>query len=112
MQTQSIQLSELATRVGGRLVGDGSVAVSRVSSIEDADAASLVFIEDIKLLSRVAASRAAGCITPLLEETELSLPRIEVKRPKLAFAIAAGLLHPARQRPAGIDSTAVVASSA
>jgi UDP-3-O-[3-hydroxymyristoyl] glucosamine N-acyltransferase len=44
---------------------------------------------------------------------EVTAPcRIEVKRPKLAFALVAEVLHPLKKRDPGIDRSAVVAESA
>ncbi|MDP9348719.1 MAG: UDP-3-O-(3-hydroxymyristoyl)glucosamine N-acyltransferase, partial [Gemmatimonadota bacterium] len=107
MEHESWTVAALAERVGGVVVGDGSMAVERVCGLEGADGRSLVFIEDAKLLPRVLESGAGCCITPPLGD-DVALTRIEVRRPKLAFALAAAVLHPPRRRPPGVHPSAVV----
>jgi UDP-3-O-[3-hydroxymyristoyl] glucosamine N-acyltransferase len=111
MQQNSHTVAALAERVGGRVVGDGGLRVERVSGLEDAREGSVVFIEDAKLLPRVLESAASCCITPPLEEGA-AITRIEVQHPKLAFALAAGVLHPPGRRPPAVHPTAVVAPTA
>jgi UDP-3-O-[3-hydroxymyristoyl] glucosamine N-acyltransferase len=111
MEPQSFRISELAEQVGGRVVADEDRFVERISGLEDADERSIVFIDDPKLLPRVARSNAGCCITPPLEQ-EVATPRIEVRNPKLAFAILAARLHSPRRRPPGVHPTAVIAPTA
>lgn len=111
MAQSGYTVAELAARVDGRVVGDGSLRVERVSGVEEAEEGSVVFIEDAKLLPELAGSAASCCITPPLEgETEVT--RIEVRRPKLAFALVAEALHPPRRRPPGVHPSAVVSPTA
>jgi UDP-3-O-[3-hydroxymyristoyl] glucosamine N-acyltransferase len=107
MELNSWTVAALAERVGGVVVGEGGIVVERVSGLEGADGGSVVFIEDAKLLPRVRESGAGCCITPPLAEAT-TLTRIEVRRPKLAFALVAEVLHPPRRRPPGVHPTAVV----
>ena len=111
MNQNGLRISELAEYVGGQLVGDGDRYVGRVSGLEEADEQSVVYIDSLKLLDRAAGSGAGCCITPPTDH-EVPLPRIEIRNPKLAFARAAGVLHPPRRRAAGIHPSAIVAPTA
>lgn len=111
MQETNRTVGELAALVGGRVVGDPELRVSRVADLGDAGEGSLVFVEQARLAARAAESGAACCVTPPLEG-ELAITRIEVPRPKLAFAALAEALHPPRRRAPGAHPSAVVDPSA
>jgi UDP-3-O-[3-hydroxymyristoyl] glucosamine N-acyltransferase len=109
-ETNEMAVSELAAHVGGRVRGDGQRLIKAVASLESASAGEIAFVEDSKLFETMRESRASCLIVP--EGAQIEAPCvIEVKRPKLAFALIARLLHPQRRRQPGIHSTAVVAAS-
>jgi UDP-3-O-[3-hydroxymyristoyl] glucosamine N-acyltransferase len=89
---------ELAALVGGRVVGDGGARVSRVASLASAGEGELAFVEDEKLFESARASRASVVIAPEGAGLEGLSSVIEVARPKLAFALAAKVLHPPTRR--------------
>jgi len=104
-------ISELATRLGLRFVGDGARVVRRVSGWDEADEFSLVFLEKG---GRVPADvpAAAACIIAPEELLPAGCHAIVSPKPKLDFARAAALLAP---RPLGQGMrhpTAVVAPEA
>jgi UDP-3-O-[3-hydroxymyristoyl] glucosamine N-acyltransferase len=121
-----MKLSEIAKHVGGRVVGD-DVEVSGIASIESAAERDVVFVESDKHLVAALESRAGAVIagefaardtteaprTPRNTEEAIhkGKPLIIAKQPRLAFAKAAELLHPARRTAAGIHSSAVVHES-
>lgn len=110
-ETNAKSVYELAAHVGGRVVGDESVLIRRVASLESAGEGEIAFVEDVKMLESARESRASCLIVPEGFEVETAC-RIESKRPKLAFALIAELLHgPKRERPA-VHPTAVLALSA
>jgi UDP-3-O-[3-hydroxymyristoyl] glucosamine N-acyltransferase len=97
-EREALTVKELAAHVGGRVRGDGESLISGVASLEKAAAGEISFIEDRKLLEGARGS-LASCL-------------IEVKRPKLAFALIARLLHPPKRLAPQIHPTAIVAQSA
>ncbi|MFL6228320.1 MAG: UDP-3-O-(3-hydroxymyristoyl)glucosamine N-acyltransferase [Pyrinomonadaceae bacterium] len=111
-------VAELAALVGGRVSGDGTVAVERVASVESAGAGALAFVEERKKLEGARACRASCLIVPEGMGDDARALATEVKafveaaRPKLAFALIAEVLHPAKRRAAGVDATAFVAADA
>ena len=104
-------VAELAAHVGGRVVGDESVRVKRVASLESAGEGEIAFVEERKMLESAATSKASCLIVPEGARVD-GVCLIEVAHPKLAFAFIASLLHPPRQREPLIHPTAHVAASA
>ena len=104
-------VAELASLVGGHVVGDGAVIIRRVASLSAASAGEIAYLEDEKFLQTAEESKASCVITR--EKLAIDTPcRIEVKNPKLAFALIAEVLHPPKQRAPEIHSSAVIAADA
>ena len=100
---------ELASLVGGRVVGDPGARVRSVASLASAGEGELAFVEDEKLFGAARASLASVVIAPEGAGLEGPPSVVEVARPKLAFALAAAALNPARRREASVHPTASVA---
>ena len=105
------RVSELATHVGGSLIGDGEILIRRVASLETAGDGALSYVEDAKFFEAAGASQASCVIVPAGADVKAAC-RIEVAKPKLAFAMVAELLHPAKKRAPAIHPTADIAASA
>ncbi|HEV7178427.1 MAG TPA: UDP-3-O-(3-hydroxymyristoyl)glucosamine N-acyltransferase [Candidatus Baltobacteraceae bacterium] len=86
-------LQELAVRVGGRVLGDGSGSVSRISAVDDADGEALAFATDEKYLALALAGKAAAVLVdasvPLPERAPKPLIVVENARAALATLLAA-----------------------
>jgi UDP-3-O-[3-hydroxymyristoyl] glucosamine N-acyltransferase len=104
-------VSELAAHVGGRVLGDGSTRINRLASLTLAGKGEIAYVEEEKLFAAAASSKASCVITPLGADVKLPC-RIEVKNPKLAFALMAEVLHPPKQRLPEIHHTAVISPAA
>src|SRR5205814_5623465 len=104
-------VSELASHVGGRAFGDGNVVIHRVASLETAGEGEIAYVEEEKFFAAAGASDAACVIAPEGAEVK-ALCRIEVKKPKLAFALVAEILHPPKKRTPEIHPSSVLAASA
>src|SRR5262245_61728785 len=103
-------VSELAALVGGRVRGDG-LAIRRVAGLDTAGEGEITYVEDEKFFEKANQTKASCVLVP--EGADVNVPcRIEVKNPKLAFALIAEVLHPPKKRESEIHSTAVVASDA
>jgi len=103
-------LRDLAEKLGCHLLGDGSINVSGVSSLQSATSESLVFVEDAKHLDAALRSSAAAVIAK--DFTGAAAKSILISaQPRLAFARAARLLRdPDRNRE--IHRSAIVPASA
>lgn len=105
------KVSELAQLTNATTVGDGDIEISRVASLESATAEEIAYLDDAKFLEAATQSKAS-CII-VRTDSKLDLPcQLQVKNPKLAFAMIAEVLHPPKQRPPEIHSSAVIADTA
>src|SRR5256885_16543310 len=106
-------VSEIAKSIGAKLLGESTVEISGIASLQSAAAGHLVFVDDKANLA-TALNSAAGAVLAgefaAASKTKKTL--LIVRDPKLAFARAARLLHPPRRQPPGIHSTSVVHHSA
>jgi UDP-3-O-[3-hydroxymyristoyl] glucosamine N-acyltransferase len=110
-EKRDITVAELARHVGGRVRGDETVLIKSIASLESAGAGEIAFLEDKKLMEGAGPSGASCLIVP--EGAQVDAPcLIETKRPKLAFALIAELLHPPKRHEPAIHETATVAESA
>ena len=86
-------LSDLSAAVGGRIVGNGSIAIERVAAIEDATPDSLTFATDATYLKRALESDAAAILT----DEALAAAQDPAKKPLLVVgdvrSALAKLLH-------------------
>jgi len=120
-ESKLMTIAELATHVGGRLIGDGSNHIERVADLATAGAGEIAYVEDEKFFAAGKASQAAcliatkdfvESINDLLLEHQFGPALIEVAKPKLAFALIAERLHPIRRREPFIHPSAAIAESA
>ncbi len=108
----------LAARVGGRVLGDATLAIERIGAVDDADANTLTFAVDERYLRGALASRAGAILTDerLAPAGAAAKPLILVAnvRDALATLLAAFApprpVGPARHPSAAIDPSAELAS--
>ena len=111
MSSTAKTVSELAAHVDGHAFGDGNIIIRRVAGLETAGEGEIAYVEDEKFFAAATASKASCVIAPEGADVKARC-RIEVKKPKLAFALIAELLHPPRKRAPEIHPSSVVAPSA
>jgi UDP-3-O-[3-hydroxymyristoyl] glucosamine N-acyltransferase len=100
---------QIADFVQARVVGDGSVQLSGISSIQSAAAGDLIFVENERNLSEAFASRATAVIAgDFASSFTNSKPLLLHAQPRLAFARAAQLLCPKPVRKPGIHPSSIV----
>ncbi len=108
-------VQELAEFTASRLIGDGTVMVSKVASIAQSQPGDLVFVQDEKDLASALAS-AAECDSLPANSPQLigsaKQPLLLSANPRLAFCRAGALLHPPKTYKPGMHPTAVVHPSA
>lgn len=111
MPSTSVTVSELAAHVGGRVTGDGSVVITRVASLDSAGEGEISYVETQKFFEAAKHSGASCLIVP--ENASLDFAcQIQVKNPKLGFALIAEILHPPKRRAPGIHRLSVIAEDA
>jgi UDP-3-O-[3-hydroxymyristoyl] glucosamine N-acyltransferase len=104
-----MKIAEIAEKVGGRVVGDGTRKVVRVASLVAASRDELSFVEDAKFAEQAAESDAGAL---LVGESSVAVLTgkvlIVVKNPRLAFAKAGAELLRRQRRGGSIDASAVI----
>jgi UDP-3-O-[3-hydroxymyristoyl] glucosamine N-acyltransferase len=112
-------LNELANHVGGRVIGDGDVAIYKVAPIGEAAAGEITFLTNPRYQKFLRDCKASAVIVgpggARGADRSAPLSFLEAANPYVAFAKILQLFHPAQQfngkvSPAAhIDDTAVVA---
>src|SRR5271154_3090955 len=108
-------LADLQARVGGRLVGDGSVAIARVSAVDDASADALTFATDEKYYAAALAGAAAAVLVDAsvpVDEAAASKPLLIVENARAALATVLAALKPPRPRGPFRHPTATIETGA
>jgi len=106
-------VKEVAAFVNARVLGDGTVQLKGVASVQSATPGDLVFVEDEAKLADALNSRASAVIAGSFAENKtFSKPLLLAAQPRLVFARAAQLLEPEARRDAGLHPSAVVDASA
>jgi UDP-3-O-[3-hydroxymyristoyl] glucosamine N-acyltransferase len=109
----SITLRDLATLVGGRLVGgDAGLPITAAATLETATPHDITLVDSPDKRHLLSKSAAAAAIVPA-DSGPLDRPTIEVADVHAAFAAVIGHFRPARVTPrGGVSPQAAVAGSA
>ncbi len=115
-EARSFTAGEIAAHTGGQVIGDADLQLSRLGSLESAGDEEIAYVDDEKFFEAAKSSHAA-CLLVSREFVsnvgdQIGKTFIVVARPKLAFALAAELLHPPLQREPFVHPSAVIAETA
>ena len=105
------KLKELATWVGGKVIGDGEVEVFGVAAIDEAKNGEITFIANPKYLSKLTQTKASAIIVSP-EVTQAEKPLLSVTNPHLAFVKVVSLFSSHPYQPKGVDPHAWVSPTA
>lgn len=107
-----VTLAEIATLVGGTVVGDPSTTIRSVNGIEDAGEGDITFVGNPKYASMLSTTKASAVIVSN-EVSEAPVPIVQAMIPHLAFAQVLQHFTEAKQSPpSGIHASAVIDDSA
>jgi UDP-3-O-[3-hydroxymyristoyl] glucosamine N-acyltransferase len=110
---EKLSVDDLAKLVSGQVSGAGATAIERIANLESAGDAEIAYVDNEKFFETAANTKASCLIVPNGTADKFSSPAvIEVANPKLAFAIIAAALHPAKRREPETHPTAVIAPTA
>jgi UDP-3-O-[3-hydroxymyristoyl] glucosamine N-acyltransferase len=106
-------VNDLAARVNGRVEGDGSVRISGVAALKDAEPGDISFLANPRYAAGVAETRASAVVVAADWTGKSSATIVRVGNPDAAFAEIVEQLAPPPVAPApGIHPTAVIAADA
>jgi UDP-3-O-[3-hydroxymyristoyl] glucosamine N-acyltransferase len=107
VKTRSVK--DIAAFVQARVLGDETVQLAGISSVQSAVPGDLVFVDDEENLRLALESRASAVIAgDFAAGKTSSKPLLLATQPRLAFARAAQLLCPKQERKAGVHTSAIV----
>lgn len=111
-----IALGELAKRIGGQVVGDASILISKVAPINEATTGEITFLTHPRYQRFLPQCRASGIIVPqgmaAASTASAHLNYLETTSPYLALAKTLQILYPAPKPEPGIDASAHVDATA
>jgi len=110
--SKQYSLDDIVKALGGFVIGDGSTLIQRVSSLANAKAGDISFVNDSKYQKAVASSGATAFILKQVHSDLTVAPRIIVDNPYAYFAKVSAFLNPQAPVSLGIAPSAVVATSA
>jgi UDP-3-O-[3-hydroxymyristoyl] glucosamine N-acyltransferase len=110
--TVSYRLSEIAARLGGRVLGRDETRISQVATLETAQAAQISFLANSKYRAKLAGTKAGAVILGEADADATELPRIISDNPYAYFAKVSAMLNPLPEAKPGIHPGAVIGAGA
>ncbi|XOV90001.1 MAG: UDP-3-O-(3-hydroxymyristoyl)glucosamine N-acyltransferase [Pseudomonadota bacterium] len=107
-----ISLGEITARLGLELVGDGSLEISGIGSLTDAEPGQLTFLFNSAYKPHLASTRAAAVVLRPEDAADCPIAAILSPRPRMTWAQVAGLFDPTPVPTANRHPSAQVDSSA
>jgi UDP-3-O-[3-hydroxymyristoyl] glucosamine N-acyltransferase len=108
----TLTLGELAIRFGLTLQGDPDVRISRVATIEHADAEAITFLANPRYRKHLARTHAGAVVLEPKFAAEAPVPALLAPNPYATYARIATLLYPPPHVPPGRHPSASVDPSA
>jgi len=109
---KAFTLRQIVDRLGGELVGQGSVRIIQVASLEKAQSGQISFLAQARNAAQLKTTAASAVIVGSDARDATELPRIVCSNPYVYYAAVTGLLNPSPKMSAGIHKSAVVDKSA
>ncbi|MDQ3261179.1 MAG: UDP-3-O-(3-hydroxymyristoyl)glucosamine N-acyltransferase [Pseudomonadota bacterium] len=108
----ALTLSEIASRLGGEVLGDGATMVTGIGTLERATADEIAFLANPVYRPQLNSTRAGAVIVGPADRDLTPVPRILAVNPYAYFARVAALFAPALRRVPGCHPTAIVEADA
>jgi UDP-3-O-[3-hydroxymyristoyl] glucosamine N-acyltransferase len=109
---ESYRLDEIVARFGGELIGEGSLRVSQVATLERAGPDQIAFLANSRYRGQLQATRAGAVILAPAAAHACKQPHIVCANPYAYFARVAQLLNPLRAAKLAVHPSAVIAPDA
>lgn len=108
---KSVTLKEIAQYLEAELVGDGSVEISGMNGILEAQAGDITFLANPKYKDKLPLCQASAVVVGLDVEAE-GVNLIKMENPRLAFARLVGMMVPKKQENKKVSPDAHIEPSA
>lgn len=108
----TMQLADLQEKLGGSLVGDGTVLIQSIAPLAEATTGQISFLSQRKYAPLLATTQASALILPMEAAGHFPRPHILTENPYLYFARVSQLLNPPVVPDPPIHPTAVISPSA
>src|SRR5690349_11253479 len=108
MQKKSISLEDLAQALKVNLRGDPKAIVTRIASLDRAQAGELSFLSNPRYSKFLKTTQATAVILSAEDAEHCSVNALISEQPRLSLAQAIHLFSPSLTFPSGIDATAVI----
>jgi len=108
----SYTLTEICAQLGGRVLGDGAVCISQISTLENANSAQISFLTNSKYHAQLVTTLAGAVILGEADADATDLPRIISANPYAYFAKVSALLNPVPEVKPGVHPCAVIGEGA
>ena len=105
-------LAQIASKLGGRVVGDARVLIRQVGSLERAGRGQIAFLANPKYRAKLAGTGASAVVLAPDAESLTTLPRIVFDNPYAYFARVSKLFNPVVLQEPGVHAAAVVSKKA
>jgi len=105
-------LLEIASKLGGEVIGNDTLVISSVASLVSAKSGQISFFSNAKYRSQLAHTQASAIVVNAENRDATALPRIVTENPYAYFAKLSTLLNPVSTHAPGIGVDAVVHSTA
>lgn len=105
-----MKLKELATLLGGNIIGNPDLEISGVSGIHEAQDGDITFISSKKYLKDIPDCKAS-CVIVQEPISDTAITQLKVRNPALAFAKILEHFHGKQQQFIGISDEAYVSST-
>jgi UDP-3-O-[3-hydroxymyristoyl] glucosamine N-acyltransferase len=112
MRSGPLRLGDIASRLGGELIGDPEIEISGVGSLRTAGPGTISFLAQSRFRGELASTRASAVIVGSGDRDAAGPPRIVCTDPYACFARVSALLNPPKPVVPGVDSSARVAPDA
>jgi UDP-3-O-[3-hydroxymyristoyl] glucosamine N-acyltransferase len=102
-----LSLDEIAKNIGGSVIGDGSLSIKGINSLDQAGPGEISFYNDIRYKDSLANTKASAIIVSE-EIGTFDGPQVVVNDPALAYTKVAHIFEPAVPRYNGISNDAYI----
>jgi len=104
-------LLEIVSKLGGELVGDGTLIISSVASLANAKSGQISFLANPKYYSTIENTKASAVILDEASRHVTDLPKIVTENPYAYFARLSAFMNPAPTNKPGIHPDATIHAS-